>query len=257
MALFLDGPSVTVDTLTEYDSNVLSVAASEGINLTTKILLAQESMQLEIIRLLRRGEFCDLTSLWGQARGIEHVVWSTAMRVWQVYRSLGLIYRDAFYSQLNDRHQARAKEYDMLANTARREFVEHGVGLVSLPLRRPPQPVAALVPASEDSGTYYFAASYGSEAGQESAASAVLSVDVADGNAVDLTLGPDSATRASGWNLYAGKAPEQMFRQNDSLIDLSSDWAYLPSSAMTSGAQPGPGQAPDRNWPLHRYLQRG
>lgn len=257
MALFLDGPVVTVDTLTQYDSNVLSVAAAEGINLTTKILLAQEAMHLELVRLLRRGTLSEVTPVWGQAGGIENVVWSTALRVWQVYRSLTLVYRDAYFSQLNDRHQARAKEYETLANAVRRELVEQGLGVVSFPLRRPPQPVAELVPASEAGGTYYFSASYGSDSGQESSASLILSVDVPDGSAVDFRLRSAEPTGATGWNLYAGAAPDLMCRQNEALIDLSSDWAYLPSSAVTSGIQPGEGQAPERNWPLHRYLQRG
>jgi len=155
MALFVDGPAANVDSLTEYDSNVLTVAAAEGINLTTKILLAQEAMHLEIERMLRRGDFRD--SLWAalQRREIGNVVWSKAMRVWQVYKSLALIYRDAYYSQLNDRHQARSKEYDMLAKTARREFLDHGVGLVISPLQRPEQPLVSLVPATEVGATYY------------------------------------------------------------------------------------------------------
>ncbi len=257
MALFLDGPAVTVDTLTEYDANVLSVAAAEGINLTTKISLAQEAMHLELVRLLRRSEFSDFHLLTSQGRDIDSVVWSKAMRVWQVYRSLSLIYRDAYYSQLNDRHQARAKEYELLANTARRELVEYGLGLVSAPLRRPHQPTVELVPASENGGTYYFAVTYTNEAGQESSASMVMSVDVPDGNAVDLTMLPSPPPTATGWNLYAGTAPDQMFRQNDIPIVLTSDWEYLPSLAVASGVKAGAGQAPDRHWPLHRYLQRG
>lgn len=257
MALFLDGPAVTVDTLTEYDANVLSVAAAEGINLTTKIALAQEAMELELTRLLRGSEFRDFNLLFCQRREIENVVWSKAMRVWQVYRSLSLIYRDAYYSQLNDRHQARAKEYEVLASTARRELVEYGLGLVSAPLLRPQQPTVELVPASEAGGTYYFAVTYTNDAGQESSASLVMSVDVSDGNAADLTMVPSPPPTATGWNLYAGNAPEQMFRQNDVPLVLSSDWEYLPSLAITSGVKAGAGQEPDRHWRLNRYLQRG
>ena len=257
MALFLDGPAVTVDRLTEYDSNVLSVAAAEGINLTTKILIAQEAMHLEIVRLLRRGEFNDNNTLALQTRGIDNVVWSKAMLVWQVYRSLALIYRDAYYSQLNDRHQARAKEYETLANSARRELVEYGLGLVTAPMKQPPQPVGELVAATETGGTFYFSVGYTNDSGQESSPSSVLSVEVADGNAVDLTLSTSPATGATGWNVYAGTVPENLFRQNDNPLPLTSDWAYLPSLALTTGARPGIGQAPDRHWPLHRFLQRG
>jgi hypothetical protein len=257
MALFVDGPAVVVDSLTEYDTNVLSVAASEGINLTTKIQLAQEQMYLEINRWLRRSSFRETVTLSGIHYGIEHVVWSKAMRVWQVYQALAFIYRDAYYSQLNDRHQARAKEYEKLANKAQMDFAEYGLGMVQAPLKRPQQPVASLVPAQEAGGTYYFAVTYTNDAGQESSASGVLSVEVTDGNAVDLTLAPPLSGNATGWNLYAGASPEQMVRQNDGALVLTADWAYLPSLAVTDGAKAGPGQAPDQHWPLHRYLQRG
>jgi len=105
--------------------------------------------------------------------------------------------------------------------------------------------------------TYYFAVTFTNDSGQESSASPILSVDVADGNVADLTMTPPFATNATGWNLYAGTAPDQLFRQNDSTLILTSDWAYLPSLAITSGIRPGPGQAPEQHLPLYQYLQRG
>ena len=257
MALFVDGPAVIVDSLTEYDSNVLGVAASEGINLTVKIQLAQEQMYLDINSWLRRTLFRQNLTLGGIHTGIERVVWNKAMRVWQVYQALALIYRDAYYSQLNDRHQARAKEYEKLANAAQAEFVECGVDLVQMPMKRPQQPVLSLVPAQEVGGTYYFTVTYTNDAGQESSASTVLSVDVIDGNAVDVTLAPPLSGNATSWNLYAGASPEQLVRQNDSPLSLTQDWAYLPSLAVMDGVKAGPGQAPDLHWPLRRYIQRG
>ncbi len=88
MALFVDGPIVTVDLLAQYDSNVLDVSVAEGINLTTKILLAHEEMHLELQRLIRRSEFCSEQWLWVTHRGIDNVVWSKSLKVWQVYESL-------------------------------------------------------------------------------------------------------------------------------------------------------------------------
>ena len=257
MALFVDGPLVTVDLLAEYDSNVLTVSAAEGINLTTKISLAQEAMHLELQRLIRRSEFSSEHWLWVSRRGVENVVWSKGLRVWQVYESLAQTYRDAYYSQLNDRHRARAEEYVILANRSRRDLVEFGLGLVSYPIHRPAQPVASYVPASENGGTFYFAVSCLNELTQESAASSLLSVDVTDGNAADLTLSIPIAPNVLSWNIYAGMAPEQMVKQNDQPLVPGSDWCYLPSLAVTSGRGLPDGQNPDQHWPLNQYMQRG
>lgn len=257
MSLFVDGPIATVDLLSQYDSNVLTVSAAEGINLTGKISLAHEAMHLELQRLIRRSEFCSEQWLWVSHRGIENVVWSKSLRVWQVYESLALIYRDAYYSQLNDRHRARAEEYTVLASKSRRDLVEYGLGLASHPVRRPQQPVTALVPASEVGGTYYFSVTYLNNLSQESSGSSLLSVDVTDGNAADLTLGFPLTSNVTAWNLYAGMAPEQMFKQNDQPLLPATDWCYLPSLAITSGMGIPEGQLPDQHWPLNRFLQRG
>lgn len=257
MALFVDGPVVNVDLLTEYDSNVLAVSAAEGINLTTKISLAQEVMHLELQRLIRRSEFSSHNFLWVSRRGAENVVWSKGLKVWQVYESLRQIYRDAYYSQLNDRHRARAEEYAILANRSRRDLVEFGLGLASFPIRRPARPVAAYVPASESGGTFYFSVSYLNELAQESAGSQLLSVDVTDGNAADLTLTLPVPPDVIGWNIYAGTAPEQMVKQNDQPLLPGSDWCYLPSLAVSGGQGIPEGQPPDQHWPLNQYMQRG
>ena len=257
MSLFVDGPIVNVDVLAQYDSNVLAVSAAESINLTAKISLAQETMHLELQRLIRRSELCSDQWLWVPRRGIENVVWSKGLRVWQVYEALATIYRDAYYSQLNDRHRARADEYSILAAKSRCNLVEYGLGLASHPVRRPAQPIASLVPASESGGTYYFSVSFLNDFSQESDGSPLLSVDVTDGNAADLTIGSPVGTNVTGWNLYAGIAPEQMFKQNDQPLPLASDWCYLPSLAVTSGTVIPQGQLPDLHWPLNRFLQRG
>ena len=257
MALFVDGPVVNVDLLAQYDSNVLTVSGTEGINLTTKIGLAQDSMYLELQRLIRRSEYCSDQWIWVSNRGIDNVVWSRALRIWQVYEALALTYRDAYYSQLNDRHRARAEEYAILSNRARRNLVEHGLGLVSHPIRRPRQPVTNLVPASEVGGTYYFSVSCLNDLAQESAGSALLSIEVSDGNAVDLTLAPPNAMNVTGWNLYAGPTPDQMVRQNDAPIAVNSDWCYLPSIAVISAPGVPDGQMADQHLPLSQFIQRG
>ena len=44
MALFVDGPASTIDDLTDQDSGLLDVAETNGINVSTKLRLAQEEI---------------------------------------------------------------------------------------------------------------------------------------------------------------------------------------------------------------------
>ena len=253
MALFVDGPVITVDTLTEHDSNVLAVSAAEGINLFTKILIAHDLLYSELERLIRASSS---RNVWCSA-AVDGVAWTRELTIWQVYESLALIYQDAYYTQLNDRHRARAQQYGVLANRARLGLIERGLGIVTRPLRRPPQPTVNVLPAAETGGTFYVCATYSDGFGFESAPSVVLSIEIVEGNAADLAVGPMVVQNAVGWNLYAGTSPDQMMRQNDFPIGLGMDWFYLPSIPPASGQTPPAGQVPDQILPLNRVLQRG
>ena len=48
MALFVDGPACTIDDLTDQDSGLLDVALDNGINVTTKLRLAQEELKTDL-----------------------------------------------------------------------------------------------------------------------------------------------------------------------------------------------------------------
>ncbi|MDQ6678008.1 MAG: hypothetical protein M3Z09_11990 [Acidobacteriota bacterium] len=256
MALFVDGPGATVDSLVQHDSNVLSVSGAEGINLTTKLLLAQETLGIELDALLSRSHPREWYIGAVRFYNLEHVTWSPALRLWLIHEALSLVYLDAYYSQLNDRHQARAKQYQILSRSARATFEESGIGFVRDPVRQPPQPLVSTVPAAETGGTFYFAVTYQNQAGEESSPSSVLSTDLTDGTAADLTVST-LPPKVVGWNFYGGTVPGNLFQQNTELLAPDADWCYLPSLANSTGNQPSDGQMPNEVRRIPRLLQRG
>src|ERR1044072_4136716 len=96
MALFTDGPAATIEDLAAQDSQLLTLANAEGIDLTVKLGLAHEAVGLELEELLSAGSSYRL----GQ------VVVTPAVRLWHTHRTLELVYRDAYHSQLNDRYRS-------------------------------------------------------------------------------------------------------------------------------------------------------
>jgi len=256
MSLFVDGAGASVDSLVQHDSNILSVSGGEGINLTTKLLLAQETLGIELRTLLSRSHAHNWYIGAIRPYSIEHVTWSPALKLWLIQETLSLVYLDAYYSQLNDRHQARAKQYQTLSRSARATFEESGVGFVIDPIRQPPQPVISIVPAAEVGGTFYFSVTYQNQAGEESSPSGVLSIELTDGTASDITVST-IPSNVAGWNLYGGTTPDNLIQQNTELLVPEIVWCYSPSLASATGRQPGDGQKPNETRRIPRLLQRG
>jgi hypothetical protein len=91
MALFTDGPVSTIEDLRAYDSQIGDIASMEGIDVQQKLALAQEDLSIELERLL------------DGRHGLEKVVQTPPLKLWHAYRSLELVYRDAYFTHLNDR----------------------------------------------------------------------------------------------------------------------------------------------------------
>jgi hypothetical protein len=51
MALFTDGPASNIEDLAAHDSQLLTIAKSEGIDVTVKLALAQEAVGIELEEL--------------------------------------------------------------------------------------------------------------------------------------------------------------------------------------------------------------
>src|SRR5262245_31116544 len=99
MALFTDGPVSCIADLTARDTQLLNVAVAEGIDVTAKLALAQDELELELGALMSRVNAGDF--VWSPLPISGSVVVTPPLKLWHTLRTLELVYEDAFWSQLN------------------------------------------------------------------------------------------------------------------------------------------------------------
>jgi hypothetical protein len=254
MALFVDGPSSTISDLAEQDSGLLAVAQTAGINVTSKLRLAQEEIRTDLeLWLMKPRPTTEM--LWGPMLRLAQVVVTPPLKRWETMHALELVYRDAYFSHLVDRYQAKWREYATLAGGASEKFVASGLGLVSVPVHQAPPPVLASIAGPQSGGLFYASVAWVNAAGQEGAASEASSLKIADGNLMTVAAG-NAPSNVAGFQVYAGAALNSMFRQNDVMLPVGLTFTYIPGQ-ITQGALPGRGQEPDFVRPLVRTLLRG
>jgi hypothetical protein len=254
MALFADGVTCTIDDLTDQDSGLADVAKTCGINVTTKVRLAHEEISTELhLWLDRRRPALDM--VWAPALRTEQVVVTPALKQWEVMMALSLFYRDAYFSQLVDRYQAKWETYSKLTRNAYERFIASGMGLVNDPVVQAVPPLLGSVPGPQNGGTFYASIAWVNAAGQEGSPSAAASITIPDGSLMTVTAAVSPA-RVTGFNIYAGTKLEAMFLQNSTVLPADVAFTYVPGSVV-QGRLPGTGQAPDYVRPLVRTLLRG
>ncbi|MDP9169798.1 MAG: hypothetical protein M3N54_04215 [Acidobacteriota bacterium] len=254
MALFVDGPSPTVDDLTDHDSGLLDVAQTCGINVSTKLRLAHEEIETDLHLWLRHSR-PSIEMVWGPTLRLEQVVCTAPLKRWEAMQALALTYRDAYFSQLVDRYQAKWDEYTSLTRTAYERFVAGGLGLVSDPMPRAAPPVLASVEGPQSGGTFYASVAWVNVAGQEGASSEPSALAIVDGHL--MTVGTSNGPpNAAGFNVYAGVSLDRLFLQNNVALPASASFTYVPG-ATTQGRLAGTGQKPDFIHPLARTTMRG
>ena len=254
MALFVDGPASTISDLTDQDSGLLEVALGTGINVSTKLRLAVEEIRTDLQLWLNRAR-TTTAMVWGPTLRIEQVVVTAPLKRWETMHALALVYRDAYFSQLVDRYQAKWQEYSNLAREARENFLASGIGIVSDPVKQAAPPVLTTTPGPQAGGTFYASVAWVNAASQEGLPSYASSITVSDGHLMTV-LANGAPANAVGFNLYAGTSLDAMWRQNDVPLPVSGSFLYVPGAA-TGGALPGNGQNPDFVRPAARTILRG
>src|ERR1700733_4325967 len=121
MALFVDGPAPTIDDLADQDTGMLAVAKTAGINVYSKLRLAQEEIRTDLELWLIKPR-PTLEVLWGPVLRVEQVVVTPPLKRWETMHALELVYRDAYFSDLVDRYQPKWQEYALLARGTREDF---------------------------------------------------------------------------------------------------------------------------------------
>ncbi|HZT34211.1 MAG TPA: hypothetical protein VFA33_30245 [Bryobacteraceae bacterium] len=245
MALFSDGSISTTDDLAAYDSAIMDVASTEGIDLTRKLALAQDELSVMLTSLLPEDQSC----------GLGNVVVTTPLRLWHTLRTLALAYEDAYYNQLNDRYQGKWQAFAERARWAQEQLMQAGAGFVTDPIPQAQPAVLTEAPAPQPAATYYATVTWVNASGQEGAPAELRSLEGSAGNSIQVRPVAPPAN-AAGWNVYVGFSPDAMYRQNDAPMATDQTWTFT-DPALATETLPGNGQAPDFLRALPRILQRG
>ena len=172
MALFTDGSIATIIDLRGYESSILDVAHSEDIDLTIKLRLAQEEVGVELETDLRR-----MRRSGGARVELGNVVVTAPLRQWHIFRTLALVYRDAYNRQLNDRYQGKWQEYERLTQWALQMLRSTGIGWVQKPIGKAAVPEMDIAPSTAPAARYNVQVAWCDEDGQEGAPSEVGVLD--------------------------------------------------------------------------------
>lgn len=254
MALFVEGPASTIQDLSDQDAGLLDVAVSVGINTSTKLRLAMEEIKTDLrLWLSSRWEACEL--VWEPQLRVEQIVVTAPLKQWETMHALALVYRDAYFSQLVDRYQAKWQEYAQLAREARDSAIASGLGVVHDPLPKASIPILFTTPGPQAGGTFYARATWINTAGQEGSPSDASSLVVTDGNLMTVSMGVAPAN-ATGFNVYAGTSLDATFLQNNLALPIGGTFLFIPGQ-VTQGSLPGTGQGPDYRRRLARTILRG
>ncbi len=254
MALFVDGPANTVDQLADEDSGLLQTAQICGINVTKKLWLAWEEIRSDLhVWLIRPRPMLEL--VWQPSLRVNQIVVNEPLRRWERMNALAYVYRDAYFSQLVDRYQAKWDEYVALTRSAREVFVGAGLELVNDPISKAQPPALSTTAGAGSGGVFYASVAWVNAEGMEGQASDPSSITVAAGEYMTVTAVAPPAN-ATGFNVYAGAAPNAMTLQNTTLLTTGSTYTYAPGQ-VTGGRAPGCGQTTQFWRPLVRTMLRG
>lgn len=256
MSLFVDGNVSNIEQLRAYDSSILTVSSVEQIDLEAKLQLAQLELQAELQEIFARDSPVYSSEITPTTLDLGPVVVTESLRQWHCVRTLSLVYRDAYFSQLNDRYYGRWQEYVQLDARVFGLLLGTGIGIISDPLPRPASPVITLSAGPNSPAVYYFRVSWMNSAGQEGQASSVLPIIAEQFHTLSVAP-PPLPGNAVSWNLYAGASDTSVTRQNSEPLEPEMVWP-LPSEGLgTSGPPASEGQQPDYYFRVRKVRQRG
>ncbi len=255
MALFSDGPIISVLELQNFESSVLGVANTEGIDLQVKITLAQEDIANQLnLFLLQRLPGQGIVGPTRSRSTANDIVVTPPLKQWHAHKALAMIYRDAYNSQLNDRYRAKLTEYEQLAKLSRETYLRTGVAVAADPILRPLPPAITTVAGPGTAASYYLSVTWVNQAGQEGAPSDISQASTEAGELLVLTAS-NPPGNVVGWNVYLGTTPNALSRQTDEPIAISESWTAGPE--VKPGSRPGEGQEPTWFVRDQRVMDRG
>ena len=241
--LFTDATPADSETLRSYEANILDVASAEGIDLGVKLDLAAEQVGDEIESWLRNRA------------SIGAVVVTAGIRQWHAMQTLELVYRDAYYQDINDRYKAKWRMYGELRRESRDRCFASGISVVALPIPCGPKLKLGAGTGASEAGTVYLQATWASSDGREGAPGQLQVFENQDGMRVVAWVS-EAAPPGCGWNVYAGVEPGELTLQNQRILDAGEIWSQA-GPLLTSGREIRSGQIADFRVLDCRRLPRG
>ncbi len=245
MALFTDGSIATQEDLRGYENAIYDVAATEGIDLPQKLLLARQELAVELTARL----FRDAPEALGR------VVVTPPLHLWHTFQSLVLVYRDAYNSHLNDRYQGKWREYERLAKWARTSLFDTGVGMVDRPIPRPALPRLSATAGNGAGAMYWAVTTWVTGSGEEGSPSEAAALAGAPGSVLVVAQSDGAPAGVAGWNVYVGLAPGEWRLQNATPLAPGAPWV-MTEAELVDGRRPGGGQSPCSYLRPGRVLER-
>src|SRR5262245_46892427 len=203
--LFTDNPPIRISDLADHETAILETASIEGINFTTKVGLARDEVGLQL-----ESQFPQLGLV---NIALKNVVVTPALRLWLIFHTLEIVYRDAFHNQLNDRYKAKWDEYKNLSTFASGLLFRIGVGTVVNPIRQAVHPRLSLVAGALAPAKYFVQVGWRNANGEEGGPSEMTALDVPGGNTLQV-MAVNPPLNAISWNVYAGVTPDNLFLQS-------------------------------------------
>jgi hypothetical protein len=246
MALFTDGSITTLEELRGYESEIYNLAATENIDLSHKVELAQQELEVELAARFFRDD----------PEELRRAVVTPALRLWHTFHTLELTFRDAYNSHLNDRYRGKWKEYERQARRAFEYLLASGVGMVDTPIAKAPAPKVTATPSGAPAGTYWVRAAWVGATGETGCASDPSVLETTEGTGIAVYLAEAAPAGVVAWNVYAGENADRTTQQNAAPLAPGATWV-LPDSGLVNGAAATQGQAPTSYRRFERVFRRG
>jgi hypothetical protein len=259
MALFTDADIVSLDDLLQFETSLVQIASSHGINVDTKIKLATDAISDKLLLWLLRAGASDPQYLNRRVLGLSTVVVTPVLQRWVCFESLSRFFAEAYNVQLNTRFQGKWTEYKNEALDASDLVFMSGLGIVYSPLPKPALPLVSIQDGSAPPLAMFIETAWVDAHENESAVSPVngLILDGTSSVAVGMAEGALNIPRAAvGWSVYAGSGENELTRQNTIPIPIGSTW-QLPNTGLVDGPEAPDGQQPNYYIILPRLSQRG
>ena len=259
MALFTDAGAVSLDDLLQFETSLVQVASSHGINVDTKINLAVGAISDKLLLWLLDVGASDPQFVNRRTLGLSTIVLTAPLQRWLCFESLSRFFAEAYNVQLNTRFQGKWTEYQAESAQAEQMLFLSGVGIVYAALPKPLMPSALVESGSLPGQAVFVQSAWVDAAGNEGSLSPVNGLVIPAQSSIAVSMAEKSVNvpgAAIGWNIYAGWSEADLTRQNLAPLLVGSTW-QLPAAGIVEGPDPVNGQAPQFYVRLSKQIKRG